>query len=278
MKEEQVLEIRQLANSIRKDIIRIGYLAEKKGAHFGGSLSLAEILATLYSFFITYDLEDLENRDRLILSKGHAALALYCALFERGFLSEEMLEKFEQNGSDIVAHSKKDLQKGLEFSGGSLGLGLSYAVGVAYACKKKELKNRIYAIVGDGELNEGITWESLMFAAHYHLDNLTVIVDHNHLQADGFIEDVMNTSPLKEKFISFGFDVDIVDGHSVQDLYEALAKNTESSPRAIIAETVKGKGVSFIENKMKWHHGSLNEQRYLKALKDLGEEVGDDRS
>ena len=277
MKEEQVLEVRQLANSIRKDIIRIGYLAEKKGAHFGGSLSMAEVLATLYSFFVTYNLEDLENRDRLILSKGHAALALYCALFERGLLSKKMLENFEQNGSDIVAHSKKDLQKGIEFSGGSLGLGLSYAVGVAYACRKKGLKNRVFVIVGDGELNEGITWEALMFAAHNHLNNLTIIVDHNHLQADGFIEDVMNTSPLEEKCISFGFDTDVVDGHSVPDLFEAFAKKTEDSPRAIIAETIKGKGVSFIENKVKWHHGSLNEQRYLKALKELEEEVGDDR-
>lgn len=277
MKEEQVLEVRQLANSIRKDIIRIGYLAEKKGAHFGGSLSIAEVLATLYSFFVTYNLEDLENRDRLILSKGHAALALYCALFERGLLSKKMLENFEQNGSDIVAHSKKDLQKGIEFSGGSLGLGLSYAVGVAYACRKKGLKNRVFVIVGDGELNEGITWEALMFAAHNHLNNLTIIVDHNHLQADGFIEDVMNTSPLEEKCISFGFDTDVVDGHSVLDLFEAFAKKTEDSPRAIIAETIKGKGVSFIENKVKWHHGSLNEQRYLKALKELEEEVGDDR-
>lgn len=277
MKEEQVLEVRQLANSIRKDIIRIGYLAEKKGAHFGGSLSIAEVLATLYSFFVTYNLEDLENRDRLILSKGHAALALYCALFERGLLSKKMLENFEQNGSDIVAHSKKDLQKGIEFSGGSLGLGLSYAVGVAYACRKKGLKNRVFVIVGDGELNEGITWEALMFAAHNHLNNLTIIVDHNHLQADGFIEDVMNTSPLEEKCISFGFDTDVVDGHSVPDLFEAFAKKTEDSPRAIIAETIKGKGVSFIENKVKWHHGSLNEQRYLKALKELEEEVGDDR-
>ena len=277
MKEEQVLEVRQLANSIRKDIIRIGYLAEKKGAHFGGSLSIAEVLATLYSFFVTYNLEELENRDRLILSKGHAALALYCALFERGLLSKKMLENFEQNGSDIVAHSKKDLQKGIEFSGGSLGLGLSYAVGVAYACRKKGLKNRVFVIVGDGELNEGITWEALMFAAHNHLNNLTIIVDHNHLQADGFIEDVMNTSPLEEKCISFGFDTDVVDGHSVPDLFEAFAKKTEDSPRAIIAETIKGKGVSFIENKVKWHHGSLNEQRYLKALKELEEEVGDDR-
>ena len=172
---------------------------------------------------------------------------------------------------------KKDLQKGIEFSGGSLGLGLSYAVGVAYACRKKGLKNRVFVIVGDGELNEGITWEALMFAAHNHLNNLTIIVDHNHLQADGFIEDVMNTSPLEEKCISFGFDTDVVDGHSVPDLFEAFAKKTEDSPRAIIAETIKGKGVSFIENKVKWHHGSLNEQRYLKALKELEEEVGDDR-
>lgn len=273
MTEEQIQELERLSNSIRRDIIRTGYLAGKNGAHFGGSLSMAEILATLYTSFVTYDVSDLENRDRVILSKGHAALALYCALFERGILSKELLDSFEQNGSDIVAHSKKDLQKGLEFSGGSLSLGLSYAVGVAYACMQKGLKNHVYAIVGDGELNEGLVWEALMFAGHYQLSNLTVIVDHNHLQADGFVEEVMNSSPLREKFTSFGFETEVVDGHSVEALHEAFTKKSANTPMAVIAETVKGKGVSYMENKAKWHHGSLNEQRYQKALKELGEET-----
>ncbi len=271
--EKDFVKIEQMAFNIRKDIIRTGYLSGTKGAHFGGSLSMAEILSVLYSSFVNYDFNDLEHRDRVILSKGHAALGLYCALYEAGLLSKEDLNTFEQDGSDIVAHSKKNLLKGQEFSGGSLSLGLSYAVGVAHACKRKGLTNKVFAIVGDGELNEGLCWEAFMFASHYKLDNLTVIIDHNHLQADGTIEEVMNTSPLYDKMKAFGFDVQQIDGHSVSEIFSALSKKTESSPIAIIAETIKGKGVSFIENKAKWHHGSLNESRFKKAMKELGEEV-----
>lgn len=269
MIQDKIHDIKTLANNIRKDIIKTGYLSGKKGAHFGGSLSMAEILATLYGAFISYDLSDLEHRDRVVLSKGHAALALYCALFECGIISKEELESFEQDGSDLIAHSKRDLSKGQEFSGGSLSLGLSHAVGVAYACKLKGLGNRIYAIVGDGELNEGLIWEALMFANHKGLFNLTLIVDHNHLQADGATEEVMNTDPLKDKLSAFGFETQEVDGHSVEALFAALSQPSTTRPCAIIAETVKGKGVSFMENKAKWHHGSLNESRFQKALKEL---------
>jgi len=271
--EERLIRIQQMALNIRKNIIQTGFLSRTKGAHFGGSLSMAEILAVLYSSFVKYDLNDLEHRDRVILSKGHAALGLYSALYEVGLLTKEDLDSFERDGSDIVAHSKRNLLKGQEFSGGSLSLGLSYAVGVAHACKRKGLNNRVYAIVGDGELNEGLVWEAFMFASHYQLDNLTVIIDHNHLQADGFVEDVLNTSPLFDKMKAFGFDVMQVDGHSVSELYDALSKPSSVKPTAIIAETIKGKGISFIENKAKWHHGSLNEARFKKAMKELGEEV-----
>lgn len=272
MTKEKVHNIEVLASNIRKDIIKTGYLSGKKGAHFGGSLSMAEILATLYDSFVSYDLSDLEHRDRVILSKGHAALALYCTLYERGIITKEELESFEQNGSDLIAHSKRDLLKGQEFSGGSLSLGLSHAVGTAYACMLKGLTCRVYAIVGDGELNEGLVWEALMFANQKNLHNLTLIVDHNHLQADGTIEEVMNTDPLKEKLSAFGFDTQEVDGHSVEALFEALSKPATTQPSAIIAETVKGKGVSFMENKAKWHHGSLNESRFQKAMKELEED------
>ena len=272
MTPDKIHSIEILANNIRTDIIKTGYLSGKKGAHFGGSLSMAEILATLYGCFVSYDLHDLEHRDRVILSKGHAALALYCTLFECGIITKEELESFEQNGSDLIAHSKRDLSKGQEFSGGSLSLGLSHAVGVAYACRLKGLTNRVYAIVGDGELNEGLVWEALMFANQKNLCNLTLIVDHNHLQADGTIEEVMNTDPLKEKLSSFGFETQEVDGHSVEALFTALSKPSITQPTAIIAETIKGKGVSFMENKAKWHHGSLNESRFQKAIKELWED------
>lgn len=235
---------------------------------------MAELLAVLYSDFVNYDCSDLEHRDRVILSKGHAALALYCILFEKGLISEDELKTFEQDNSELIAHSRRDLQKGLEFAGGSLSLGLSHAVGVAYACKKKRLDVRIYAIVGDGELNEGLVWESLMFASHNKLSNLALIIDHNHLQADGTVEEVMNTAPLKDKLAAFGFATQEIDGHSVEAIHEALASSFSAAadrPTAIIAETVKGKGISFMENKAKWHHGDLNELRYGKALKELGE-------
>lgn len=272
--EKNIARMEQMANNIRKNIIRTGYLAGTKGAHFGGSLSLAEILAVLYAGIVKYDLNDLDHRDRVILSKGHAALGLYCVLNEAGLLTSKDLNSFEQDGSDFVAHSKRNLLNGQEFSGGSLSLGLSYAVGVAHACKRKGLSNRVYAIVGDGELNEGLCWETFMFAAHYQLDNLTIIIDHNHLQADGPIEEVMDTSPLLEKLKAFGFDAEQVDGHSVTELYDALSGLVAGKPKAVVAETVKGKGVSFIENKAKWHHGSLNESRFKKAMKELGEEIG----
>ena len=269
MTKEKIEALNQLAKAIRQDIIKTGYLSVIKGAHFGGCLSMAEILATLYNDFVSYNVNDLEHRDRVILSKGHAALALYCVLYEKGLIIKDELYTFEQDGSDFVAHSRRDLLKGLEFAGGSLSLGLSHAVGVAYACKLKGLKNRVYAIVGDGELNEGLVWESYMFASHQKLCNLTVIIDHNHLQADGTIEEVLNTAPLKEKLVAFGFDTYVVDGHSVESIHQALSTPSETQPTAIIAETVKGKGVSFMENKAKWHHGDLNELRYIKALNEL---------
>ena len=271
MTNEKKKQLEELAHNIRVDIIKTGYLSGTKGAHFGGCLSMAELLAVLYSDFVNFDCNDLEHRDRVVLSKGHAALALYCALYEKGLISDDELKTFEQDDSELIAHSKRDLEMGLEFAGGSLSLGLAHAVGVAYACKKKGLVSRIYAIVGDGELNEGLVWESLMFASHNKLSNLTLIVDHNHLQADGTIEEVMNTAPLKDKLSAFGFATQEIDGHSVEAIYDALESPSADQPIAIIAETVKGKGISFMENKAKWHHGDLNELRYGKALKDLKE-------
>ena len=269
--DDKLRKLTAVAKGIRRNIIDTGYLAGKKGAHFGGSLSMAEILAVLYSDFVNYDTSNLEARDRVILSKGHAALALYCALFEKGLLTKEDLGSFEQNGSEFVAHSKRNLQKGIGFSGGSLSLGCSYAVGVAYACRLKGLANKVYVILGDGELDEGLVWESLLFASHKKLDNLVLIIDHNHLQADGAIEDVLDTAPLKEKLLAFGYDVFVADGHSVEDMYKTLSSLTFKKPAAIIAETRKGKGVSFMEDRAKWHHGSLNESRYLKAIREQEE-------
>lgn len=254
--------------NLRKRIVDLAFKAGKNGSHLGGCLSLVEILEAVFSIY-KRDEDDLENRDRLILSKGHGALALYCALEQKGFLTTDEIETFESNGTDYFAHAKRNVSKGVEFSGGSLSLGLSYAVGVALACKAKGLHNRIYTIVGDGECDEGLVWESLMAASKYQLDNLVVIVDCNGLQSDGFTKDVMDTSQLSEKFTAFGFEVEVVDGHDVDALTTVLRKRG-NLPHAIIAQTVKGKGLSFVENNPKWHHGVLTQALLDQAKEELG--------
>lgn len=261
-------ELERICHGIRVSIIERTYLAGKNCAHVGGSLSAVEILAVLYHKVLKRP-KDIELRDRFVLSKGHASLALYCALESVGLLTKEEVDTFEQNGSHYTAHAKKDSAKGLEFSGGSLGLGTSYAVGVAHALKMKKNPARVYVLLGDGECNEGLVWEAMMYAKHQNLDNLTVIVDHNHLQADGPIEIVMNTDSLAEKFSAFGFSTQVVDGHSIDSLLNAFVYRTEGKPKAIIAETVKGKGISFMESKTNWHFASLSENRYNKAITEL---------
>lgn len=254
--------------NLRKRIVDLSFKAGKNGSHLGGCLSLVEILEAVFSIY-KRDEDDLENRDRLILSKGHGALALYCVLEQKGILTTDEIETFESNDTHYFAHAKRNVAKGVEFSGGSLSLGLSYAVGVALACKAKGLQNRVYAIIGDGECDEGLVWESLMAASKYQLDNLTVIVDCNGLQSDGFTKDVMDTSLLSEKVKAFGFDADVVNGHDVDTLITTLLKNS-NQPHAIIAQTVKGKGLSFVENNPKWHHGVLTQALYDQAKEELG--------
>lgn len=267
--DQELQLLKQDCLNLRQRIVELSYKAGKNGAHVGGSLSLVEILRALMEI-LNRDPQNLEARDRLILSKGHGALALYCALEQKGILSSEEIETFETNGTDYFAHAKRNVEKGVEFSGGSLSLGLSYAVGVALGCKAKQLNNRIYAIVGDGECDEGLVWESLMAASKYQLDNLTVIVDCNGLQSDGFTKDIMDTSVLSDKFAAFGFDVAEVDGHDISALMAALEKNGPK-PRSIIAQTVKGKGISFVENDPKWHHGVMSEKLYEQAKEELNQ-------
>jgi transketolase len=211
---------------------------------------------------------DKKERDRIILSKGHAALALFCVLEKKGVISSKETDTFESNGSRFYAHAKRDLNSSIEFSGGSLSLGISYAVGVALACKTKNPNSRIYVIVGDGECNEGLLWEAVMSASNYNLSNLTIIVDNNGLQSDGFTKEVMNTTPLDAKFKSFGFDAEEIDGHNIKDILKALSKKTDK-PKAIVAHTIKGKGVSFMENEPSWHHGVLTDALYNQALDEM---------
>lgn len=267
-----MIDLISICHDIRVNIIEMAFHAGKNSAHCGGSLSAVEILATLYHKYLKWDVNDLDNRDRVIISKAHASLAQYCVLASKGLLTNEDLGTFEQNGSHYTVHAHKEIEKGLEFSGGSLGLGMSYAVGVAYALKEKGSKARVYALLGDGECNEGIIWEAMMFARHNALSNLTVIVDHNHLQADGFIEEVLDTANLADKFRAFGFHTYEVDGHSIDELSKAYSKPSDTVPTAIIAETIKGKGISFMENKYNWHFTILPEGKYKKAMAELNVE------
>lgn len=230
---------------------------------------MVEILAALGAV-MKWNRSNLEYRDRLILSKGHGALALYCFLEQKAILSRKETDTFESNGTSFYAHAKRDINKGIDFSGGSLSLGMSFSVGIALACKSKGIENNVFTIIGDGECNEGLIWESLMAAAQYRLNNLKVIVDHNGLQSDGFITEIMNPSNLADKFSAFGFETHTVDGHNVESLIEILSKTTER-PMAIIAETTKGKGISFCENNPKWHHGILSKEMFEKAIEELDE-------
>lgn len=256
---------------IRKRILELAFKAGSNGSHLGGSLSAVEILNTLYHSGFNFNPDD-EARDRLILSKGHAALALYCVLESVEIITKEDAETFEQNGTTLFAHAKKNISKGIEFSGGSLSLGISYAVGVALACKSKGFNNRIFVLLGDGECDEGLVWEAVMSAVNYHLDNLTFIVDCNGLQSDGYTKDVMDHSPLEKKFEGFGCKVISVDGHSEKELADAYKVKSNDCPLVIVAHTVKGKGVSFMENLQQWHHGTLSQAQYDQAMEEVSHE------
>ena len=266
---QSILETKCL--ELRRQIIETAHKTSA-GAHYGGSLSMVEILVALYE---KANVSADEHRDRVILSKGHGALALYCILQQKGLLTEQELDAFEQNGAPLFAHAKRDVTKGIEFSGGSLSLGASFAIGVAVACRERALDNRIYVILGDGECNEGLVWESVMAAANYGLSNVTFIVDRNRIQSDGAVDEVMKTESLSAKFEAFGCKTMEVDGHDVVALMDALEQSAirsqylEGKPIAIIANTIKGKGVSFMENNVQWHHATISEKQYQQAMEEL---------
>lgn len=260
------MDLKSLAKSLRLSALQMAYNCGKNGSHLGAGLSAVEIFAALYGKVLHYDINNREdeNRDRLVVSKGHCVLSYYSALRWAGFLTDEDINSFEVNGSHFHGHAMRNLQKGIEFSGGSLSMGMSFAGGIALACKKKGLGARVYAIVGDGECDEGLIWESAMSAANYGLNNFYVIVDRNKLQYDGPTTDVMNQIDLGEKFRAFGFDVREVDGHDPDALAAVLDKPGEK-PVCVIADTIKGKGVNFMEGVKEWHHHTLTEEQYLQA-------------
>lgn len=275
MKITDVKELEQIANEIRIGIIKAVY--NGKSGHPGGSLSSADILTVLYFNQMNIDPKkpDSPARDRFVLSKGHASPVLYSTLAEKGYFNKKELVTFRGIDSVLQGHPDMKHVPGVDMSTGSLGQGLSCANGMAMASKLNKDGNRVYCLVGDGEIEEGQIWEAAMSASHYKLDNLCVIVDNNNLQIDGSIEEVMSSYPINLKFESFGFNVINVDGHNIEELINAFnkAKTLKGRPTAIIAKTVKGKGVSFMENQVGWHGKAPNEEQYKIAMEELGGEI-----
>ena len=264
-------DLKQKAKEIRKDIIEEVYNA--KSGHPGGSLSIADIMAVLYFNELRIDEKNprWQDRDRVVLSKGHCSPALYAALAERGFFSKETLKSFRKIESNLQGHPDLNKVPGVDMTSGSLGQGLSVANGMAISAKMDNKDYRVYVILGDGEIEEGQVWEAAMTANKYKLDNLCVIVDNNNLQIDGTIEEVMSSYPINEKFKSFGFNVLNIDGNNIEEIINAFegAKKTKDKPTCIIAKTIKGKGVSFMENKAEWHGKAPSEEEYTQAMKEL---------
>lgn len=263
--------LKQYANNIRKSILKMTHKAQS--GHIGGSFSAVELLTYLYfeEMNISEDNFDSIKRDRFVLSKGHASPLLYSVLAEKGFIDKEDLLTFRQVDSYLQGHPNMNYVKAVDMSTGSLGQGISCAVGMALANKIDDSSDRIYCLLGDGESEEGQVWEAAMAAAHYKLDNLCVILDHNHLQIDGDIKDVLNPDPLDKKFNDFNWNVICIDGHNFKDIKEAFdkARSYKDKPTMIIAETIKGKGVSFMENNYVWHGCAINDEQFEKALKEL---------
>ena len=264
-------DLKMKAKEIRKDIIEEVYNANS--GHPGGSLSISDIMAVLYFNELRIDEKNprWEERDRLVLSKGHCSPALYAALAERGFFDKEDLKSFRKIESNLQGHPDLNKVPGVDMTSGSLGQGLSIANGMAIAGKMDNKDYRVYTILGDGEIEEGQVWEAAMTANKYKLDNLCVIVDNNNLQIDGTIEEVMSSYPIDEKFKSFGFNVLTIDGNNIEEILNGfeIAKQTKNKPTCIIAKTIKGKGVSFMENKVGWHGKAPNEEEYEEAMKNL---------
>lgn len=273
MDKEKQKQILSLCHEMKLKALEMALGTGSIGCHIGGGFSLMEIMATLYSL-ANISIGDV-NRDRIIMSKGHGVLALYTALWKYQFITDNDLSTFDKNGTNLYGHAHRCLDKGIEFSGGSLGLGLSYAVGVAMACKKKNICNHIYVIVGDGECDEGIVWESLMSIANYKLNNMTIIVDRNRYQLDGPTDEVLDQLDLEDKFKSFGFDIETIDGHSINDLYNALTKQNDIRPKAIIANTIKANGISFLINNKLSHQCAITPKKYQQAIEDINKMYGE---
>ncbi|WP_459907793.1 transketolase [Desulfotomaculum defluvii] len=271
MMEEKIQDLQQRAKAIRRHIVTM--LGEAGSGHPGGSLSAADIVTVLYFDTMNLDPEkpDMPERDRFVLSKGHAAPVLYAALAEKGFFPQEELKTLRKLGSRLQGHPDMKKLPGVEMSTGSLGQGLSASIGMALGLRLDGGQQRVYALLGDGEVQEGQIWEAAMAAGHFKLDNLTAFLDYNNLQIDGPVDVVMDVAPLNQKWQSFGWHVIEINGHDLTQILKAIAeaKATKGKPTMIIAKTIKGKGVSFMENQVGWHGNAPKPEQVEQALQEL---------
>lgn len=270
-RDEQIRKLEEMAKRMRLRALKMALDAGNNGAHLGSAMSCMEIFAVLYGGVLRFDPAnpEWEERDRLMVSKAHCVLAYYTALAEAGFLTDAELDTFEKNGTSLAGHPAACLLKGIEYSGGSLGQALPVGIGMAIDAKQRSRKHRVYVLLGDGECDEGSNWEAFMAAAHFQLDNLTVILDKNQLQYDGPTEEVMKLGDMGAKMRAFGWKTAEIDGHHVGELLDALAVSGSEQPYMIIANTVKGKGVSFMENAREWHHARLTLRQYEQAVSEV---------
>ncbi|MBI2024665.1 MAG: transketolase [Candidatus Harrisonbacteria bacterium] len=266
-----IIKLKEIAKQIRRDIVTMTGTA--RVAHSGSALSAVDALTALYFNFMKLNPKkpNWPGRDRFILSKGHAATALYAALANRGFFKKEKLKTFAQNGSHLTCHPSIQNVPGVEATTGALGHGLSIGVGMALAGKRDNNKHNIYVMISDGECDEGSVWEAVLFAGHHKLNNLTIIVDYNKIQSFGRTAEVLDLEPLTEKFKAFNWWTKEVDGHNLGELLSVLkeAKKIKNQPQCLIAHTVKGKGVSFMEDRLEWHYWSPSGDLLKKALEEL---------
>ncbi len=273
MNSEKLLELKKLAAEVRLGAVEAVY--NGKSGHPGGALSASDVITYLYFSELNINPDDPKNpdRDRFVLSKGHSCPALYTAMALRGYFDISGIKSFRHLGALMQGHPDMKTIPGIDMSAGSLGQGFSCACGMALAGKINNKDYRTYVMIGDGESQEGQIWEATMFASHYKLDNLCLIIDNNGLQIDGRVEDVMNPMPYESKFEAFGWNVITIDGHDMTEIASAFenARSTKGKPSVIIAKTVKGKGVSFMENDAGWHGKAPNDAEYAQAVKELTE-------
>lgn len=270
MEKNEIQALEEICQEMRIDCLKMAKAAGSQGFHFGATFSIIEVVAVLYLKIMNFDkklLKD-ESRDRFILSKGHGVPAIYAALKQLDILTEEELLTFKGNDTELHGHPCKNEEMAIEFSSGSLGQGLSFAVGISLALKQRKNKAKCYVILGDGECNEGSVWEAVLSASKYALDNLVVVVDCNQLQYDGTTNDVMPMDSMVDKWKSFGWEVLEIDGHNIKQCYDALHREV-NKPYVIIAKTIKGKGISFMENVPKWHYGIMTRAEEEQAWNEV---------